>query len=275
MRIGVLGLNMVADDGHHATLLVQQAERLGFDSVWAADHVVMPASYKSIHPYGNDPHIPSTVPFPEPLTWLAFAAAATQRIRLCTGVLVLAQRNPVVLAKTAATLDVLSGGRLTLGVGLGWLREEKRATGVAPVRLGERTEDYIHAMRELWTNHPASFRGTYCSFEAVHCLPAPKQRSVPIVIGGHTIHAAARAGRLGDGFFSWDVGPESLFPLIAEVHKVARLCGREPDAIELSAGGPDIKPSDLDRYAEMGVERVVLPVSTNLEDLAAEYKCCS
>lgn len=275
MKIGVLGLNMLAGGGQQASVLVQEAERLGFESVWVADHVVIPASYESIHPYGNAPHIPPTVPFPEPLTWLAFAAAVSQRIRLCTGVLVLPQRNPVVLAKVAATLDVLSGGRLTLGVGLGWLAEEKRAIGVEPANVGERMEDYIRAMRELWTSQPATFHGSYCSFDEVHCLPTPQQRSVPIVVGGHTMRAAARAGRVGDGFFSWDVSPQSLPPLIAEVRRVARLCDRDDEAIEFTAGGTEIKPSDVDRFAEMGVSRVVLPVGVSLEDLAAEYKCLS
>ncbi|MBP1823336.1 LLM class F420-dependent oxidoreductase [Mycobacterium sp. OAE908] len=266
---------MLATDAQHAVALLDEAEHLGFDSVWAADHVVMPASYKSIHPYGNAPYVPPTVPFPEPLTWLAFAAGVTERIRLCTGVLVLSQRNPVVLAKTAATLDVLSNGRLTLGVGLGWNKEEKLATGLVPVGIGARTEEYVHAMRQLWTNQPATFDGTHCSFNEVHCLPAPAQRSVPIVIGGHTLKAAARAGRVGDGFFAWDVGPESLPPLIAEVRRSARACGRDPNAIELSAGGTDIKPADLERYAELGVTRVVLPVITSLGELAEEYKCRS
>lgn len=185
--------------------------------------------------------------------------------------LVLPQRNPVVLAKVAATLDVLSGGRLTLGIGIGWLKEEKMAVGVSVEHPGRRCEEYIMAMRELWTKRPASFRGEHCEFDAVHCLPGPVNGTVPVLVGGHTVVAARRAGRVADGFFAWDLTPEDLAPLIEEVRNAAVDAGRDRDSIELTAGGPRMEPAAVDRYAELGVSRVVLSVGAPLEDLAARF----
>jgi probable F420-dependent oxidoreductase len=135
--------------------------------------------------------------FPDPLIWLTWAAAATTRLRFMTAVMILPQRNPLVLAKEVATLDYLSGGRIKLGIGVGWLKEEFEALGIPFERRGKRADDYIAAMRALWASDGASFVGEFVKFDKVSCNPKPVAKSVPIVVGGHSEAAARRAGRLG------------------------------------------------------------------------------
>src|SRR6476660_6665715 len=132
--------------------LAQLAEELGFESLWTVEHVVVPTAYASAYPYSPDGRMPGgeDVPIPDPLIWLAYVGGATSTIRLATGILILPQRNPVILAKELATLDRLSGGRVELGVGVGWLREEFDALGVPWERRGARTDEYVAAMRALW-----------------------------------------------------------------------------------------------------------------------------
>ena len=144
---------------------------------------------------------PEESPIPDPLIWLAYLAAATSSIRLATGILIVPQRNPVVLAKELATLDQLSGGRLELGIGVGWLEEEFDAIGVPFAERGHRTDDYVAAMRALWTQDKASYHGEFTDFTDCILTPKPAQGSIPMHVGGHTDVAAKRAGRLGDGFF--------------------------------------------------------------------------
>src|SRR4051812_31198778 len=174
---------------------------------------------------------------PDPLDWLAFVAGVTTTLRLATGVLLLPQHNPVVLAKRAATIDALSGGRLMLGIGVGWLREEAEAVGVTFTDRGQRTDQYIEAMRALWRDRPATYDGEHVSFTGVSSTPAPAQpNGVPIVVGGTSKGAVRRAGRLGDGYFPIGVGPDDLPPLLDAVRREARDADRDPDAIEITSG---------------------------------------
>src|SRR3954464_2970885 len=151
------------------------AEENGFESIWTVEHVVYPDDYASAYPYSPDgkmPAVPST-PIPDPLIWLAYVASVTTKIRLATGILILPERNPVVLAKELATLDHLSGGRVELGIGVGWLKEEFDALGISWARRGARTDEYISAMRALWASDGASFHGEFASFERVSSNPKP------------------------------------------------------------------------------------------------------
>ncbi|MEY3362285.1 MAG: hypothetical protein RL531_2004, partial [Actinomycetota bacterium] len=186
-----------------ATRFALAAEAAGFESLWTVEHVVVPAGYESQYPYDRSGRMPGAedAPIPDPLIWLAFVAAATTTIRLATGIVILPQRNPVVFAKEVATLDVMSGGRVELGVGVGWLAEEFDAIGVPFRERGARTDDHIEAMRALWTQDRASYSGRFTRFNDCIQRPQPAQGSVPIHIGGHSEAAARRAGRLGDGFF--------------------------------------------------------------------------
>lgn len=197
-------------------------------------------------------------------------AARTSTIRLATGVLLLAQRNPLLTAKELATLDVLSGGRLTLGVGSGWLREEFDAMGVPFEDRGARVEEYVAAMRALWTGEAASFDGKWVAFDRVYCRPVPVQPSIPIVVGGHSHAAARRAGRLGDGWFPAVVDLDLLDRLLTSLRTAAEDAGRDPAGIEITC--PIVPTPDavarVKALEERGVARVVIPAQvTNPESI--------
>lgn len=248
-----------------AVAVAQAAEAAGFESIWTVEHTVVPAGYRSTYPYSPEGRMPGPEDsdFPDPLIWLTFVAAHTSKVRLGTGILILPQRNPVVLAKEVATLDRLSGGRVELGIGVGWLEEEFDAIGVPFSGRGERTDDHVAALRALWTQDRASHSGPFTSFEDVICRPQPTQAAVPIVVGGHSEAAARRAGRLGDGFFPGKGNHERLAELIAIVRRTAEEHGRDPDAIEITSGGNGaLGPKALDEVkalADLGVHRVIVP----------------
>jgi len=261
MHFGLLATNVgPAARPAAARQLATAAEESGFASLWTAEHVVFPASYESRYPYrqrglGEPSESPE---LSDPLVWLSYVAAFTDRIRLATGVVILPQRNPLVLAKQVASLDVLSGGRVDLGVGVGWLREEFDALGMPWERRGERADDYIAAMRALWTDDPASHNGTFARFGPLYCRPAPDQGSVPIFVGGSTQAAARRAGRLGDGFFPFNVDTDRLRDLVAICRRTAEEHGRDPGSVEIVT---NLRSSEIERAAELaaaGVARVVM-----------------
>src|SRR4051794_4172381 len=201
--------------------VAQLVEELGFESLWTVEHVVVPAGYASSYPYSPDGRMPGgeDVALPDPLIWLAYVGAATTRLRLATGILILPQRNPVILAKELATLDRLTGGRVELGVGVGWLEEEFNALGIPFAGRGKRTDEYIDVLRRLWREPETAYDGTFPPFAAVKSSPNPATAPAPpIHIGGHTAAAARRAGRIGDGFFPGRGGDE-LVVLLDEMRK--------------------------------------------------------
>jgi probable F420-dependent oxidoreductase len=247
-------------DPAQAIELVQAGEEAGFESAWTVDHVVVPEGYESSYPYSEDGRMAggkNDIPLPDPLIFMSFLASATSRIKLATGILIMPQRNPVVTAKQVATLDHLSGGRILLGIGVGWLEEEFNAIGTPFADRGRRTDEYIAAMRELWSSESPTFDGEFVRFKDAHCRPQPTNASVPIIVGGHSRAAARRAGRLGDGFFPARGASAELFDL---VRQSAAENGRDPDRIEFTASLPD----DLDQIPEMaklGVSRLLVPVT--------------
>jgi probable F420-dependent oxidoreductase len=248
-----------------AIAFARAAEDAGFESIWTVEHVVVPAGYESAYPYSRSGRMPGPEdsPIPDPLVWLAFLASATSTLNLATGVLILPQRNPVVLAKELATLDQLSNGRMLLGVGAGWLEEEFDAIGVPFDDRGRRTDDHMGALRALWSQEQASFQSASISFRDCILRPRPARGTIPIHVGGHTPVAARRAGRLGDGFFPASGDHARLAELFAVARAIARDEGRDPDAIELSTGGNGaLGPGALDEVsalADLGVERVIVP----------------
>ena len=179
--------------------LAQGAEAAGFESVWTVEHVIFPDGYESTYPYDPSGKMPAAAdtPIPDPLVWLGQVAAVTTTLRLATGILILPQRNPLVLAKELATLDSLSGGRVELGVGVGWLEEEFDALGIPFSERGTRTNESIEVMRALWDDDHASYEGQHFSFSGASSNPKPFDGRIPIHIGGHSSVAARRAGRLG------------------------------------------------------------------------------
>ena len=241
------------------------AEQAGIESLWTVEHVIWPSSYDSEYPYSPTGKMPGdkTSPIPDPLVWLSFAAAHTTTLRLGTGIVILPERNPLVFAKEVATLDRLSKGRLQLGIGVGWLEEEFDALGISWARRGARTDEYVHAMRALWASDDASYDGEFVSFENVSSNPKPDTGSVPIVIGGHSVAAAKRAGRIGDGFFPGKGSIAELTEMIDIVHQSAAEHDRDPDAIEITAAHPGLFGGDpvgaAQELASIGVSRTIAP----------------
>lgn len=246
-------------------MLARMAEEAGFESLWAVEHVVVPAGYESRYPYSEDGKMPGRdeIAIADPLVWLTFAAAVTQRINLATGILILPQRNPVLLAKECASLDMLSDGRLLLGIGVGWLEEEFRALGVPFEDRGARTDEYVAALRALWQQDEPTFRGRFASFDRALSFPKPAH-DIPVIVGGHTEAAARRAGRIGDGFFPWGLGADHLTGLLKAMREAATEAGRDPDAIEVTAGAADVET--ILALADAGVDRIVTAAFARTED---------
>src|SRR5216117_2106739 len=193
--------------------IVTRGEALGFASVMIADHLVFPLEIKSRYPYTVSGVFPGQGDALDQLSLMAFVAAKTSTLRLVTSVMIVPYRNPVVTAKALATIDVLSRGRVTVGVGVGWLREEFAAVGAASFeRRGAVTDEYVRIFKTLWTQNPASFEGEFYRFSALRCLPQPVQKPhPPILIGGHSTPALRRAARHGDGWHP--VGANPAVPL--------------------------------------------------------------
>jgi probable F420-dependent oxidoreductase len=250
---------------------VRAVEEAGCESVWAVEHVVVPERYDSTYPYdasGRMRLLPGT-DVPDPLHWLTFAAAHTSRLLLGTAMLILPEHHPVHLAKRLSTLDVLSGGRLLAGVGVGWLREEYEALGVPYEHRGARADEYLAALRALWTGSPASFAGEYVRFDGVHCEPRPvRSGGVPIVVGGHSPAAVRRAARYGDGFYPLGVEVAGLAELLRRLADGCRAAGRDPAEVEVTARAPS-RRAEVEALAELGVARVVMRVPIGPPDAAA------
>lgn len=270
MRIGVSLLNNWGIEDVQALVgLARRAEELGFDSVWVHDHVF------------NVGHVFDRIggkPYYEPLTFLSFVAARTERVRLGTSVLVLPYHNPIRLAKTATTLDVLSGGRLILGVGVGAIETEMHAMGSAFKERGAITDEAIAVMRTLWTEEDPRFAGKYSRFAGMKFSPKPLQKpSIPVVIGGVSRAAIRRAARLGDGWQPLGLSPEALGQGIAALREEAQAAGRDvakiPVSIAMGLGASTSRryalgkdPADIVRNAKtfvaLGVETLVISANT-------------
>jgi probable F420-dependent oxidoreductase len=245
-------------------------EHCGFESIVVVEHTVLMSRYDSIYPYDASGRVelPADCAVPDPLDALAFLAGHTQRLRLATGVLVLPNHHPVVLAKRVATVDALSGGRLRLCVGMGWLKEEIEACGTEFATRGRRADEQLDVMRLLWEDRPdgASFRGEFFDFDHAMCYPKPTGH-VPVHIGGHSAAAARRAGRRGDGFQPLGVGGTQLTGLLTLMRDEATQSGRDPDALELSLGHLVAK-IDAERAAKLeatGADRIVLAMPPTAE----------
>jgi probable F420-dependent oxidoreductase len=238
------------------------AERCGFATLWSGEHVVMVDQSTSRYPYSADGQIavPAQADWIDPMIGLAFAAAATTTIGIATGVLLLPEHNAVHLAKQAATLDTLSGGRFTLGIGIGWSREEFDALGVPFERRGARTAEYVAAMRTLWRDDVASFGGEFVSFESVRVNPKPvRDRRIPIVLGGNSDAALRRAAAWGDGWYGFNVDDvPAAAERIATLQALCREADRDPDELRLAVALRDPQRSDVAALAELGVDELVV-----------------
>jgi probable F420-dependent oxidoreductase len=242
--------------------LAQTAERCGVESLWTVEHVVIPVGYKSTYPYDPSGRIPAPeqLPLPDPLAWLAYAAAVTKTIKLATGILILPQRHPLYVAKEVATIDVLSQGRVILGIGVGWLEEEFQALGIPFQERAARTAEAVRAMRSLWKDEAAPFHGKFYRWDAVESHPKPIQKpGVPIVVGGHTEMAARRAARYGDGFFPGVAEDEKLKWLLGIMRDECKKIGRDPKTIEVTSGRAAPTVDNVKELTDLGVSRFMVP----------------
>jgi probable F420-dependent oxidoreductase len=278
-----------------------KADALRYASIFVTDHVVLPVSAaRSVYPYAPTGQFPGGArqDYLDPLAMLGVLARATTRVRLGTSVLVIPYRHPLVLAKTLATVDVLSGGRVILGAGVGWLREEFEALGAPPFEeRGAVTDEYLRVMRLAWTTDPVTFDGRYCRIAPVHALPKPAQAGgIPVWIGGHTPAAIRRAATLGDGWHPIGLRPPAtLLPdeyeaSVRQLHAQAKEAGRDPASITLTFRAPmEVRSSrakapagdrplfqgtaaevagDIRRYEALGVSHMVWdPVRPELRAL--------
>ena len=237
------------------------AEAAGFATLWSGEHVVLVDRPVSRYPYSADGQIavPPEADWLDPLLGLSFAAAVTSRIGLATGVLLLPEHNPVLTAKQAATLDVLSGGRLTLGVGIGWSVEEFAALGVPFARRAQRAAEYAAAMRRLWSDDPASFRGEFISFDEVRVNPKPAGgRAIPVVVGGNSDAALGRVAAFGDGWYGFSLTVAEATERAVALARACRRRGRSPSDLSVAVALSDGGPAALPGLARAGVTEVVL-----------------
>jgi probable F420-dependent oxidoreductase len=285
------GLHLPASSGITSANLVrfaQQAESLGFYCITVADHVIIPKNITVAYPYTIDGKYPGTGYHLETLTTMSFLAGATERIRFVTSVMIAPYRNPVITAKMLASLDVLSGGRVIVGLGVGWMKEEFENLNAPPFAdRGRVTDEYIQAFRELWSSDNPFFKGKYCQFSDIVFVPKPVQKpTIPIWIGGHSRQAIRRAARLGDGWHPIGGVPtiplepddmaRDLETLVADAEKAGRnskeirialkgsLFDRErqstPGKRRRFTGSADEIASDIQEYRDAGVDTMIFDV---------------
>ncbi|MGA7419434.1 MAG: LLM class F420-dependent oxidoreductase [Acidimicrobiales bacterium] len=261
MRIGLhaLGIGSGADPSVIGAV-ARAADSAGFSTLWAGEHVVMVDRPDSPYPYTPDGKIavPSDADWLDPLVALAFVAAVTTRIRVATGILLLPQHNPVVVAKQAASLDVLSNGRFVLGIGIGWSSEEFAALGVPFRGRARRMEEFVEVMRTLWRDEVSSYQGEFARFEAVRSYPKPSRGRVPVVMGGNSDAALDRVVTYGDGWYGFNLSKDEVPGRMALLAERCRLAGRDPSTLETAVSLRDGSGEDVAALASLGVTELVV-----------------
>ncbi len=273
MKIGLFTpLSASGSSPELAIELARVAEECGFASLWAPEHAVLFDEYTPGYPYSDDGRMPggADANVLDPFPVLSFFAAHTRRIRIGTGVMILPQRNPVYAAKEIATLDVLSGGRLDVGIGVGWLAEEMRALGTPWERRGARTNSYVSVMKALWCDDPSTYEDEFYSLPGCRFGPKPVQKPhPPLVFGGESRAALRRIAELGQGWNAAMKTPGQMATLLAELDALLAENGRSREELEITVmPGPDLTPDDLAAYRDVGVDQVVaLSVAPTAEDV--------
>ncbi|HTZ91608.1 MAG TPA: LLM class F420-dependent oxidoreductase [Streptosporangiaceae bacterium] len=252
--------------------VAERADQLGFATLWCGEHVIMVDEPQSRYPYADSGKIavPPDADWLDPLLALSFVAACTRRIRLATGILLLPEHNPLLVAKQSATLDVLSGGRFSLGIGIGWSADEFAALGVPFARRGARTAEYVSAIRQVWAEDVASFHGEFVSFEAVRVNPRPvHDRRLPVIVGGTTDAALDRVAAFGDGWYGFNLTaaevPDRLQVLAGQCSQHGRQLNELSIAVAVPGSGPEVLPA----LAEAGVTEFVVVAEPPAERDAA------
>lgn len=261
MGLHALGIGAGADRAV-IDAVASTADSCGFATLWAGEHVVMVDQSASRYPYSDDGVIavPADADWLDPMIALGFAAAASSRIDIATGVLLLPEHNPVVVAKQAASLDRLSGGRLTLGVGVGWSKEEFAALAVPFEHRATRAAEYVAAMRTLWRDDVASFDGTFVGFDSIRVNPKPvRDRQIPVVVGGNSDPALRRVATWGDGWYGFNLdGLAEVRKRVAMLQQLCAEAGRDRGALRLAVALRNPSVEDVDELAELGVDELVL-----------------
>lgn len=265
MKVGFIGVGIGAGtDAESIKVLATNAERLGFATLWAPEHVVLVEGYKSRYPYSQSGEVMGRLDSPllSPWVGLAYAAAFTSRVRLATGVCLVPEHNPLTLAKEIATVDHLSGGRVVLGIGIGWLEEEFQAMGIPWERRADRTRDYIAAMRRLWGDEVSAFSGEFARFANVRSFPKPVAgERLPVVVGGNTLPALRRAAEYGNGWFGLNLTPEQTAEKLNRLRELLEAKNRKLDELEIFIGPASHQPTadDFRKFHDLGVSELVLP----------------
>ena len=257
--------------------IATNAERLGFSSIWAPEHVVLFDRQSSKYPYDPEGQLPlpKDIDFNDPFIGLTYAAAVTSRIRLATGICLVPERNPVFLAKEVATLDRLSGGRVALGVGIGWSAEEFSAAGVPFERRAKRTREYIELMRCFWSEDKATYSGEFVKVEGARSFPKPVSGAkVPILFGGESDAALKRVASYGTGWFGLGLTPEEAGMKVMQLHRFARANNRDPGELEIIVGpyNKPATPSDLKHFRAAGVQEFALTVGFEVPERASAVR---
>lgn len=241
--------------------VAERADQLGFATLWCGEHVVMVDEPRSRYPYSDNGKI-AVAPeadWLDPLLTLSFVAARTRRIGLATGILLLPEHSPLLVAKQSATLDVLSGGRFSLGIGIGWSVDEFAALGVPFARRGERTAEYVAAIRQVWAEDVASFRGEFVSFDSVRVNPRPVHgRRLPVIVGGTTDAALRRVAAFGDGWYGFNLPASEVPDRLRLLADECKRRGRQLRDLTIAVSVPDCSPDMLPALAEAGVSELVV-----------------
>jgi probable F420-dependent oxidoreductase len=266
MRIGLHALGIGAGARRDVIdAVAAAAQDAGYATLWAGEHVVMVDDGRSRYPYAADGRIavPTEADWLDPLIALSFAAAATSTIRLATGVLLLPEHNPVMLAKQVASLDTLCAGRFALGIGVGWSREEFDALGIPFARRGARADEYLQAMRTIWREDVASFDGRFVSFAGIRVYPKPpRERRVPVIVGGNSDAALRRVARLADGWYGFNLdGPDHVRDRVTRLRELCAECERDPAEIEIAVALAGAATTERRGLEQLGIDELVLVAS--------------
>ena len=276
MKIALIPINIGMQSLEQIVGLAQLAESLGYESVWTFEHVMVPVEYESRYPYSKDGKMGggSDAAFLDPLIALTAVAAHTNTLRLGTGVNILSQTNPLLLAKQAATLDLLSNGRFMLGAGIGWLKEEFDAMGVSFERRGARYDDYVVAMRKVWSGEVVEHQSDFINWSGFQSYPLPVQEGgVPIIIGGSKGKAFDRIALHGNGWFAPTNDAATLAPMLEDLKAACARHERDYDSVEITSmwdnqGGMDA----IKAFEDIGVSRVIVPLFVLGRDPVAGLK---
>lgn len=265
MKFGLIPCNIGVSDVGTMLRMATTAEQIGLESIWTFEHAIVPMNYKSRYPYSGDGKMPVTpeTNFVDPLIALTTIAAHTKTLRLGTGVNILPQVNPLMLAKQAASLDFVSGGRFMLGIGIGWLEEEFDALGVPFARRGARFADYVEAMRKVWSGDVVEHESEFLQWKNFKSYPLPVQKPLPLVIGGSSRQAIRRVARFGQGWYAPSPTVDQIEKLLVPLDEACAAIGRDRSEIEISTMYvPQLEPPAevLARYREVGVGRLIIPL---------------